>query len=132
MKNILLFTFILLVTMASFGQIQEDDKIESTQKRHLAVKYRLFPTQNMWTFIKLNTRNGKMWQVQFDVQENNRFETYLNLLPLASKEKEIDDRFTLYPTQNIHTFILLDQIDGRIWQTQWSMEPDYRGVLPID
>ncbi len=118
--------------MVSFGQMQEDDKIESTQKRDLAVKYRLFPTQNMWTFIKLNTRNGRMWQVQFDVQENNRFETYLNILPLASKEKEIDDRFTLYPTENIHTFILLDQIDGRIWQTQWSMEPDYRWVLPID
>ena len=34
--------------------------------------YKLFPTQNLWTFIKLDTRSGKMWQVQYDVKENNR------------------------------------------------------------
>ena len=23
--------------------------------------FKLYPTQNMWTFLKLNTRNGKIW-----------------------------------------------------------------------
>ena len=29
------------------------------------ITYRLFPTTNRWTFIKLNTRNGRKWQVYF-------------------------------------------------------------------
>jgi hypothetical protein len=103
----------------------------STQENDIAV-YRLFKTQNMWNFIKLNTRTGQMWQIQFDVPGDNRGVTYLNLLPLVPKEKEVDGRFTLYSTENIHTFILLDQLEGKTWQVQWSIEPKDRFVLPID
>ena len=95
------------------------------------VAYRLFPTENMWTFIKLDTRNGKIWMVQYDVNGNNRFETYLNLSSLVSKDREVNGRFTLYPTQNIYTFILLDQLDGRTWQIQWAIEPENRFIIPI-
>jgi hypothetical protein len=97
-----------------------------------AVTYRLFPTQNMWTFIKLNTRNGQMWQVQFDVQGNNRFVTNLNEVSLVMKGKEADDRFTLYHTQNMWTFVLLDQLDGRVWQVQWSTKAKERLIVPIE
>lgn len=97
-----------------------------------AVAYLLFPTENMWTFIKLNTRNGQMWQVQYDVEGDNRFEIYLNFVPLVSKEKEVNGRFNLYPTQNVHTFILLDQLDGKMWQVQWSMEAKERLIIPIE
>ena len=95
------------------------------------VIYRLSPTQNTWTFIKLNTRNGQMWQVQYDVKGDNRMETYLNFVPLVAKEKELNGRFTLYSTQNIYTFILLDQLDGKMWQVQWSMEAKNRLIIPI-
>lgn len=103
MKKIVLTGIIVLTSIMSFAQVNEGVINENTQKSLLTVTYRLFPTQNMWTFIKLNTRNGQMWQVQFDVEGDNRFETYLNILPLVDKEKEVDDRFTLYPTQNIWT-----------------------------
>jgi hypothetical protein len=96
------------------------------------ITYRLYPTENMWTFIKLNTRNGKMWQVQFSIESNKRFETFLNTIPLVDKENEENGRFTLYPTQNLYNFILLDQIDGKVWQTQWSLEPANRGVIVIN
>ncbi len=89
----------------------------------------------MWTFIKLDTRNGQMWQVQYDIKNNNRFVTYLNSVPLAAKEEEeeeVTDRFTLYPTQNTFNFILLDQLDGRTWQVQWSTEAANRVVIPIE
>jgi len=72
-----------------------------------------------------------MWQVQYDINGDNRGEFYLNVLPLVSKEKEINGRFTLYPTQNIYNFILLDQIDGKMWQTQWSTTLENRGIIPI-
>lgn len=85
----------------------------------------------MWTFIKLNTRNGKMWQVQCDIEEDNRQETFLNVLPLVSVDDEVNGRFTLYATQNVFTFILLDQINGKMWQVQWSFEFENRFILPI-
>jgi uncharacterized protein YxeA len=132
MKKVILFSFIVLTTIISSAQTQENAINEKNQKSFLAVKYRLYPTQNMWTFVKLNTRNGKMWQIQFDVEGNNRFETYLNILPLVAKEKEVNDRFTLYPTQNMWTFILLDQYNGKTWQVQWSIEPENRGIVPIE
>tara|TARA_R110002074_G_scaffold171307_1_gene333714 strand:- start:400 stop:768 length:369 start_codon:yes stop_codon:yes gene_type:complete len=122
--------------MNSFAQsLTEKDKSvinQNTENGITTFTYRLFPTQNMWTFIKLNTRNGQMWQVQYSMEENNRFESSLSLTPLVEKNNEIDNRFTLYSTQNTWTFILLDQIDGRTWQVQWSIEPDKRGIIPIE
>ena len=93
--------------------------------------YQLYPTQNMWNFIKLDTRNGKMWQVQFDIEGNNRFETDLNSLPLVFGSNEINGRFALHPTQNMYNFLLLDQIDGRVWQVQWAIEQANRFILQI-
>jgi hypothetical protein len=66
------------------------------------------------------------------MKTEGRFETYLNLEPIVSKENEVNDRFTLYPTQNIYTFILLDQLEGKTWQVQWSSEPENRGLIPIN
>jgi hypothetical protein len=43
------------------GAISENISVQ----KHDSIIYSLFPTENMWTFIKLNTRNGKMWQVQY-------------------------------------------------------------------
>ena len=111
------------------GEIKSYENV-SAQKDTVGV-YRLYATQNMFTFIKLNTRNGQMWQVQYDVQGDNRFEVYLNFLPLVTKEKELNGRFILYSTQNIYTFILLDQFDGKMWQVQWSTESNNRGLIPI-
>ena len=107
-----------------------NEQCDSSSYKNIAV-YKLFPTQNMWTFIKLNTRNGQMWQVQYDTKGSNRMETFLNFSPLVGKEEEINGRFTLYPTQNIYTFILLDQINGKVWQVQWSLEFENRLIWPI-
>lgn len=136
MKKVIPSMIVVLFAVVSIAQAQVE-KTESnfnsdTQRNQIAVKYRLFATQNIWTFIKLNTRNGQMWQVQYDIEGNNRFETSLYIKPLVNIEKELNDRFTLYPTQNMWTFILLDQYDGRTWQVQWSREPKNRGIIPIE
>ena len=141
MRRLMILIFGVLLVSTTYAQTTsnklKNKSVDSTINNNVSVLsqdvviYRLFPTQNMWTFIKLNTRNGEIWQVQFDVKDNNRFETYLNLLPLASIDKEVNGRFTLYSTQNIYTFILLDQLDGRTWQVQWSIEPENRLIVPI-
>lgn len=93
--------------------------------------FKLYPTSNMWTFIKLDTRSGRMWQVQFSVKgDEYRFETPLNLKSLTT-DIATSGRFELYPTQNMYNFILLDSRDGRTWQIQWSIEPGNQAIIPI-
>lgn len=94
--------------------------------------FKLFETTNMWTFIKLDTRNGLMWQVQYAINDDAaRFQTVLNDIPLFEGWDKESGRFTLYPTKNMYTFILLDQIDGRMWQVQWSTEAKNRGIVDV-
>ena len=98
------------------------------------VRYRLFPTQNMWTFLKLDTMTGKIWQVQYSVEgAKYRFETVLNSVDLATrlKQERVVGRFMLYATQNTYNFVLLDQIDGYTYQVQWNGDADQRFVIPI-
>ena len=130
-------TFIL-ISIVSVAQSQTN-KISPVQQKQLSDNaiYQLFQTKNYWTFIKLDTRNGKMWQVHFGVGDNkNTGELILNAEPLVSEANEINGRFTLYPTENMYNFLLLDQITGIVVQAQWSSEAKNRGIvsviLPID
>lgn len=109
-----------------FAQVQ----IENNENCNLT--YRLFPTEKMSNFIKLNTRTGQMWQLQFGDKEQNRKEVSLNSVSLIEKDKEVDNRPALYATQNIRTFILLDQIDGKTWQVLWSTNPKQMKIIPIE
>ena len=123
----LIFLFVLLLPgIVLFAQSSIS---EPTQEP--IVPYRLFRTTNIWTFIQLNTTTGQMWQVYFDTQGSNRGAVVLNSQNLAREKDQISGRFTLYPTSNMYNFILLDQIDGRTWQVQWSNESKNRFVLPI-
>ena len=114
-----------------YGIMLPKEPTPAVQEEEFMV-YRLYPTKNMWNFIKLNTRNGKMWLVQYDVEGDNRMETILHILPLVMKSEEKNGRFALYATKNIWNFILLDQIDGRTWQVQWSLDPENIGIWRIE
>lgn len=132
MKKIVL-TFLLLLCCAMGVQAQTnqfESVAQSASEPKDGAVYKLFPTQNVWTFIKLDTRNGRMWQVQYSVS-GDRFEAPMSLDHLCSMSEQKNGRFTLYSTANMYNFILLDQIDGRCWQAQWSDKPENRGVLRI-
>lgn len=122
-------------------------------------RYKLYPTENMWNFIKLDTRTGKMWIVQYGLEEDKRFEWVLSdknlaghysgmgldalvrrtsaaadgelYLMIEEKGGEVNGRFALYSTQNMWNFILLDQITGQAYQVQWSLNPDETAVISI-
>lgn len=101
--------------------------------QHTAQCYKLYPTENMWTFLELETYSGRIWQVQYSTKGSNyRFKTALNnesLVPYS--EDTYAGRFELYKTQNIYNFILLDTKTGSTWQVQWSAEAQDRFVLRI-
>lgn len=97
-------------------------------------RYQLFKTQNKWNLLKLDTATGQIWQVQYSVENDlGRFQEPLNTewLIVPSYDEMITGRFTLYATDNIYNFILLDQIDGRCWQVQWGFKSSERMVLRI-
>lgn len=130
MKNIMravMFCTVLLLFNCAYAYSQD---FQPSQEP--TAPFRLFRTTNVWTFIKLETTTGKIWQTQFDIDGDNRFSVVLNSKDLAVGKEKISGRFTLYPTSNMYTFILLDQIDGRTWQIQWAMEVEDRLIIPID
>jgi hypothetical protein len=84
----------------------------------------------MWTFLELDTQTGRLWQIQFTVdKDSNRLKVPINSTALAPEGK--NGRFTLYPTDNMWNFLLVDQDDGRIWQAQFSVEAEKRLFFPI-
>ena len=130
MRKLFFLAIFVLTTISTFAQSTGETPSQNIST-DVNSEYRLFATKNMYTFIKLNTKNGQMWQVQWSMK-GNEFETPLSLITRVTKENEKNGRFFLYPTTNIYNFVLLDQIDGRVWQIQWSAEPEDRFVLPIN
>lgn len=129
MKKALLVV-VLLVAMTAGAQTNSDTKVYFSPDTNVA--YRLFKTQNMHIFIKLNTSNGTMKLVQFSTSNTrDMMQADLSDIELATGAEAKNGRFYLYPTDNFYTFLLLDQIDGRVWQVQWSTDPENRGILRI-
>ena len=113
---------------------ESDNKEEIQRKKSITEPiFKMFPTQNLWNFLKLDTSNGRIWQVQYSINDDDkRFETILNNQPLIkSKKEQIPGRFTLLSTQNIYNFILIDQVTGDTYQVQWSFDENNRFVIPI-
>lgn len=104
-------------------------------RQHTAQAYKLYPTENMWTFLEVETFSGKIWQVQYSVKgDDYRFKTVLNEESMIPKDDMTDQyagRFELYKTQNMYNFILLDTSNGNTWQVQWSTEPESRMIIQI-
>lgn len=118
--------FLLLVLLVSFvGCLSScNDKAGGARQDAVeAATYKLYPTQNMWNFLKLNTVDGRIWIVQYSVEDGNRFVVPLNKSSLlGGNVLSRIGRFALVPTSNMWNFILLDQVDGRQWQVQWGFD----------
>ena len=122
---------------AKVGPQQDSIVIEYLQRivEHAAPSYKLYPTENVWTFLELETFSGKIWQVQYSVKDTRDcFKTVLNpneMLLYKDPYGEYPGRFELYPTKNMFNFILLDTATGNTWQVQWSQEDKNRGIWDI-
>ena len=133
MGKILVFINFFIIT-SSFAQ----SKVNKVQETKIIEKsdnsiFQLYPTKNFWTFLKLDTRNGKISQVHFTVTADGG-EGELELNPnslIKTNDVEKGGRFKLYQTENIYNFLLIDQIEGSVYKVQWSMEENNRGIVPI-
>jgi hypothetical protein len=131
------FSTIVLVALIAWGAAiahgaqPAPSATAATPAPDAAYPYQLFPTTNIWTQILLDTSTGRAWQVQFSVTSDAPSTKVVingtSLLPPGVTPKS--GRFTLSPTQNMYTFLLLDRQDSRVWQLQWSIEPENRGIV---
>lgn len=117
MKKIVISLFLALFAVVLSAQEQAQSGVIAKQQIvNDNFVYRLFHTGETVdpdVFIKLNTRNGQMWQVEYTLSNDySRVETVLNGNPLIDKEEEENGRSILYPTQNTWTFMSLDQVGG--------------------
>jgi hypothetical protein len=85
-----------------------------------AQTYKLYETDNIHNQLRLNTATGEVYQIQDDGQK-------FLVHGVTSPSNEKPNRYALFKTQNMWTFILLDKWSGLIWQCQYSVEgDDYR------
>lgn len=80
-----------------------------------AQTYKLYQTDNIHNQLKLDTKTGEVYQVQSDGQ------TFL-VHGASTPDNEKPNRYALYKTQNMWTYILFDKFSGKLWQCQYSVE----------
>ena len=144
--------FLLLMCLPLLGQAQtkgsqkQQDSLYSELKdisEQLTKKYigemfsniyKLYKTENVYIFLQLNTSNGKIKQVQWNLDRDKEFTTVLNDVDLTYGITigNVADRFELYPTQNMYQFLLLDKAVGSMWHVQWGLEDKKRWIVPIN
>jgi len=117
MKRFICILWLALIATISICAQTGSNTKNTTPSPDVKVNFRLFQTNNRWTFLKLDTRTGIIVHVQYST-DGKAMQYPLNSIPLADGEDAKPGRFFLYPTENTFNFVLLDQIDGRVWQVQ--------------
>ena len=81
-----------------------------------AQTYKFYQTDNIHNQLRLNVTNGEVYQIQDDGQ---KFLVHAGEDTAGIKN---NDRYTLYKTKNMWTYIHLDKCTGELWQCQYSVE----------
>ena len=94
-------------------------------------RYKIYLTENTYNLIKLDTRTGKVWQIQYRAKGVDPVVVNINYTGIVYESNGWDGRFELVPTKNMYTFILLDTGSGETYQVQWGTSSEYRFVEQI-
>ena len=89
-------------------------------------RFKLYPTENIYTLLKLDTATGKIDQLQWSLDSDKEGSFTINNDDLSLGSGS--GTFELYPTKNMYQFILLDKVTGRQWHIQWGMEASKRWI----
>ena len=110
--------------------IKIHDLLEDVDFRiHGLDRYKLYPTENIYNFLQLDTSTGKIDVVQWSLDDGKEGSVTLN-----DEDLSLDTgcgTFELYPTKNMYQFILLDKVTGRKWHVQWGFEASKRWIKRI-
>lgn len=147
MKRLFIF---MLIMLPLAGYAQKKAKIDSIQivrdsimlakvqlleqiENDLSIKnrYKLYQTENMYNLLELDTKTGKVKQVQWALKADEEDTFPINTEDLSSPYRYGPGTFELYPTKNLYQFILLDKTNGRKWHIQWGLDENHRWIRRI-
>lgn len=117
-------------------QLQDDGQqwivckgIEKSGKKE--ERFSLHETQNMWNFILLDSHTGRLWQLQYTVDENSiRGLLVINEKELADENKK--NTFYISPLTSMFQYYLTNDTTGEMWKFQWNTKGnEYRWIEKI-
>lgn len=141
MKKLMLVFTLICISISGCSQSKQNETRDSTLMQiakslseiHDRVsksdRYKLYPTENIYNFLKLDTATGKIDQVQWSLDSEKEGSVTINDDDLSYETG--NGTFELYPTKNIYQFLLLDKVTGRQWHVQWGMENTKRWIIRI-
>lgn len=130
MLRLTLFTLLTLFVSALQARVSSD----TTKNIYLEEKptYQIYTTDNADNFLKLDTRNGRIWLLQLNNKKEYRFTSPINDVSLIKdNEEEKNGRFILKPTTHYRRYILFDQTNGKVWQVDWEFDHTKRVLNEI-
>lgn len=138
MKHFVLFYILIAIAINGYSQSTKNNVCDSTliyitkQLEDIDFRingmnrFKLYPTENIYTLLKLDTATGKIDQVQWSLDSDKEGSFTINNDDLSLGSGS--GTFELYPTKNMYQFILLDKVTGRQWHIQWGMEASKRWI----
>ncbi len=116
----------LMIALCLFAQEAVVEIKNIPYEQNTNVRFRIFSTHNINFSILLDTSTGEAWQIQKRGGETPAAALKINDKRLVDGNMLPAGRFTIYATQNLWNFFLLDQIDGKLWQLQIGTSDDHR------
>lgn len=135
MKRILLLMitalFVFTIHAQKTASLQTIDKnLKDFHFEATGVKrYKLYPTKNIYNFLKLDTQTGIIKLIQLSFNKDEEGALVVNGDPLDVPG--VSGTFELYPTENMYTFILVNNFTGWTWHVQWGFSAGERFIRPI-
>ena len=138
MKHFVLFYILIAIAINGYSQSTKNSVCDSTliyitkQLEDIDFRingmnrFKLYPTENIYTLLKLDTATGKIDQLQWSLDSDKEGSFTINNDDLSLGSGS--GTFELYPTKNMYQFILLDKVTGRQWHIQWGMEASQRWI----
>lgn len=94
-------------------------------------RFKIYQTENIYQLLKLDTKTGKIYQIQWSLNQKEEMTLTINSDDLRIDQNYGSGCFELYPTKNMYQFILIDKTDGRTWHVQWGTESSKRWIRRI-
>ena len=94
-------------------------------------RFKLYQTENIYNLLQLDTKTGRIEQVQWSLDDEKEGTMIINSEDLSYGHGYGSGCFELYPTKNMYQFILMDKTDGRMWHVQWGIGSSKRWIQRI-
>jgi hypothetical protein len=125
MKRLLFSLLFVILAVPAFcranvqGNSEDSISISDVEQAIRNVPFKLYSTGSNWDWLKLDTRNGRIWRISTNAflltKGADFFEKEVNTTPLVGKEEEKIGRFALVKENGSSLFVLLDSYSGNTW-----------------